>query len=130
MAVLQTGSVESQCDNGPARVDATSTVDVPARLSTEGVKLHQDRFGNGATVHGLVAAVYLTGNGNMTFVHADSQEEHSHFEIAPGLMIMWNNSQLMHKIDIDDNNFRVMLGPMSLDPASGSGVVQVGGARK
>jgi len=127
MAVLQTGSVESQSENAPARGDATSTVDVPARLSMEGVKLHQDRFGNGATVDGLVAAVYLTGDGNMTFVHADSQEEHSRFEIAPGLLIMWNNSRLMHKIDIsDNNNFRVMLGPMSLDPASGSGVVQVG----
>jgi len=64
----------------------------------------------------------------MTFVHADSQEEHSRFEIAPGRLIMWNNSRLMHKVDAGNNaDFRVMLGPMSLDPASdGSGVVQVG----
>jgi len=65
----------------------------------------------------------------MTLVHADSQEEHSRFVIAPGRLILWNNTKLMHKVDVgDDAEFRVMLGPMSLDVASSGvdGVVQVG----
>jgi len=129
MAVLHTGDVNSQSDGAHAD-DATSAVDVPAHLSMAGVKLHQDKYISGATVQGLVAAVYLAGNGNMTFVHAYSQKEHSCFEIAPGRLIVWNNSQLMHKVEVGplDVEFRVMLGPMSLDSAStrGNGVVQVG----
>jgi len=123
MGILQTGNVDLQSDGTHARVDAVD-VTVPARLTKAGVKLHQDRYGNGMVVNGLVAVVYLAGNGNMTFVHADSQEEHSCFKIMPGCLIMWNNTNLMHKVDVgDDAKFRVILGAMSLDPASLGGVV-------
>jgi len=131
MAVLHTGGFDPQSNGDHLRTDETlgRDVPVPACLTTAGVKLHQDRYGSDMVVNGLVAAVYLAGNGNMTFVHADSQKQHSRFEIVPGRLIVWNNTNLMHKVDVgDDVEFRVMLGPMSLDPtfSGGSGLVQVG----
>jgi len=114
MSLLQTGCVE---EANPSELVAQDVVVVPARVSTVGVKLHQDRYGGEerGLVKGLVVVVYIAGGGTMTFVDERSGHVQRQVDIVPGRLIAWDNTQLLHKVDVGDTaEPRVMLGPMSI----------------
>ncbi len=73
----------------------------------------EDCYGGkrGALVEGASAVLYLAGGGTMTFVDAKTGALHRELEIVPGRMIVWDNSSLLHKVDVGDTSTpRVMLG--------------------
>jgi hypothetical protein len=73
----------------------------------------EDCFGGkrGALVEGASAVLYLAGGGTMTFVDAKTGALQRELEIVPGRMIVWDNSSLLHKVDVGDTSTpRVMLG--------------------
>lgn len=71
--------------------DDESAIDLPARASRWGVPLHEDRYGGygGAAVGGLVAVVYISGGGSMTFVDKRSRAVLREVEIVPGRLVAW-----------------------------------------
>jgi hypothetical protein len=137
LSCLQTGSADvSSIEAGHQEVGkATAAVDVPARISSVGVLLHQDRHGKGGgLVEGRVAVVYLAGSGTMTFVNKHSQEVHCVEDVLPGRLFVWDNQMVLHKVDMGDTaEPRVMIGPLSMSVHSAAdptaplpGLVQVG----
>ena len=97
--ILGIVSCQAPGEKAGKKADAQELVQLPAKMSKQGVALHKDHFCNNELADGFVAVVYLTSGGTMTLIRQDSGRVEREVQVTAGRMIVWDNRLLMHKVD-------------------------------